>query len=115
MPDITLEKVGTLLKEMKTGKACGLDQIEGSKLLGEEGLDYPLQTMKECLNHEECVKYRLRTKGKALCWNVEIIEKSSRGLVSWGFFLLIFSTFSSNTLLNFSNSFSTSTLDSANT
>ena len=47
IPNITLEEVGTQLKKMKTGKACGLDQIpiEVWKLLGNEGVDHLLQTM----------------------------------------------------------------------
>ena len=45
IPNITLEEVGTQLKKMKTGKACGLDQIpiEVWKLLGDEGVDYLLR------------------------------------------------------------------------
>ena len=45
--NITLEEVRTQLKRMKTGKACGPDQIpiEVWTLLGDEGLEYLLQTM----------------------------------------------------------------------
>ena len=42
---------GTQPKKMKTGKACGPDQIpiEVWMLLGDEGVDYPLQTMNAVL------------------------------------------------------------------
>ena len=51
IPNITLEEVGTQLKKMKTGKACGLDQIriEVWMLLGDECVDYLLQTMDDVL------------------------------------------------------------------
>ena len=51
IPNITLEEVGTQLKKMKTGKTCGLDHIpvEVWKLLGDEGVDYLLQTMNAVL------------------------------------------------------------------
>ena len=43
----TLEEVGTHLKKMNTGKACGPDQIpiEVWKLFGDECVAYLLQTM----------------------------------------------------------------------
>ena len=83
IPNITLEEVGTQLKKMKTGKACGPDQIplEVWKLLCDEGVDYFLQTMNAVLVEgmsQSCrrVKYLHSTRGKVLCWNVGIVEES---------------------------------------
>ena len=47
IPNITLEEDGTQLKKMKTGQACGPDQIpiEVWKLLVDESVDYLLNTM----------------------------------------------------------------------
>ena len=49
IPNITLEEVGTQLKKMKTGTACGPDQIpiEVWKLSGDKA--YLLQTMNAVL------------------------------------------------------------------
>ena len=46
-----MEEVGTQLKKMNTGKACGLDQIpiEVWKLFGDAALDYLLHTMNAVL------------------------------------------------------------------
>ena len=46
IPNVTLEEVGTQLNKMKTGKACGPDQIpiEVWKLLGDEGVVFILAT-----------------------------------------------------------------------
>ena len=79
-----MEEGGTQLKRMKTGKACGPDQIpiDVWKLLGDEGVDYLLQTMNAVLAERMSqswrrVKSRHCTRGKVLCWNVGIIEESS--------------------------------------
>ena len=58
--NITLEEVRTQLKRMKTGKACGPDQIpiEVWTLLGDEGLEYLLQTMNAVIDEGMPLSWR---------------------------------------------------------
>ena len=94
-PNITLEEVGTQFKKMKTGKACGPDQIpiEVWKLLGDEGLGYRLQIMNAVLSLVEGMLQSWRKseisslhkgKGSVLeCVNYRGIKSMAHPITFW--------------------------------
>ena len=84
MPNITLDEDRTQLNKMKTGTVCGSDHIyiDVLKLLGDESLDYLPQAMDAVLTEgmpQPRGKSELSSlyRGKALCWDVGILEESS--------------------------------------
>ena len=91
--NITLEEVRTQLKRMKTGKACGPDQIpiEVWTLLGDEGLEYLLQTMNAIIDEGMPLSWRkseisplFKGKGSVLeCGNYRGIKLMAHTMKLW--------------------------------